>query len=488
MSKSLNIKLVFIMLLIIVLLMTVVLAFLARGVQDFHTAQFYSQMESIFTKTELVSELRLAADEGDVKRMDEILSVFMGELGIDRKTRNYYILDGITGEVLETSDTSGNTRIKITLNILKAIRGENALKGNSRADYMDVAVPITISAASAASGASGGFVVYIIDNKQTAQSLNTEILALILQAVLIGFAISIAIILIISKTLLSPIQGMTKAAEAMADGDFSRKIRVDSKDEIGILAKTFNDMASQIETMLEELKKAEKLRREFVANVSHELRTPLTSIRTYAETMSENQGIPQETEREFLHVIINESDRMTKIVQDLLELSRFDSGNSKMAVEAFSIEQSLRDVYAAIALEARRRKHVFNLELEWKLPNIKGDRARIEQVLMNIISNAMKYTPDGGTINICAGSSDSNIWVSVEDSGIGIPEEDLTRIFDRFYRVEKARSREAGGTGLGLSIAREIVKRHGGDLSVKSEQGVGTTVTMTLPIEGAGAI
>jgi len=476
MSKSLNVKLVLIMLLVIVLLMTVVLAFLIRGVQVFFTEQFNSQMKSELTQTKLTSDLRLAADEGDAEQIADVLSVYSGRLGIDRITRNFYILNGITGEVLYTSDPSKNTRINITPNILMAIRDEDAFMVNSRADYMDVAVPVK------SSSVDEGFVVYIIDNKQTVQSLTGEIITLILEAVIIGFAISIVISLVISKTLLSPIQGMTKAAEAMADGDFSRKINVESADEIGILAKTFNDMAKQIETMLEELKKAEILRREFVANVSHELRTPLTSIRTYAETMSENTGIPQETEEEFLRVIINESDRMTKIVQDLLELSRFDSGNSKMAIEEYSLEKSLRDVHAAIALEARKRNHTLNLELEWKLPRIKGDRARIEQVLMNIISNALKYTPDGGTIDICSGSLGSNVWVKVEDNGIGIPQEDLERVFDRFYRVEKARSREAGGTGLGLSIAKEIITKHDGDILIESTQGVGTSVTVTLPM------
>ena len=478
MSRSLNIKFVFIMLLIIILLMTVVLAFLIRGVQDFYTAQFYSQMESVLTQTELVSELRLAADEGDIGRMKNVLSVFLGELGIDRSTRNYFILDGTTGEVLEASDPNSAQRIDITPNILTAMMGDNALRGRSRANYMDVAVPV------AGSNTDLHFVLQIIDNKQTEQSLNAVLFTLILEAVLVGFAISIVISLIISKTLLSPIRGMTKAAEAMADGDFSRKIRVESADEIGILAKTFNDMAAQIETMLEELKKAEKLRREFVANVSHELRTPLTSIRTYAETIAETQGIPQETEEGFLRVIINESDRMSKIVQDLLELSRFDSGSSQMEIEEFSLEQSLRDVHAAIALEARRRGHVLNFELEWKLPGILGDRARIEQVLMNIITNALKYTPDGGTIGISSGSSGGNVWVRIEDTGIGIPQEDLDHVFDRFYRVEKARSREAGGTGLGLSIAKEIVTKHGGDIKIESVHGVGTSVTVTLPIGG----
>lgn len=482
MSKSLRIKLVFIILLIIVLLMTVVLVFLIRGVQTFYTTQFYTQMESVFEKTELISELRLeAGKDGAVSRMYDLLKAFSGELGVDTNTRNFYILDGTTGEVLETSDPDKNMRINISPSILAAMLGENDKRGSSssRADYMDVAIRITPE------GSAAGYVVYIIDNKQTVQSQITEVFSLILEAVLIGFVISIVISLIISKTLLSPIQGMTKAAEAMADGDFSRKIRVESEDEIGILATTFNDMASRIESMLEELRKAEMLRREFVANVSHELRTPLTSIRTYAETISDNQEIAQETEEEFLRVIINESDRMTKIVQDLLELSRFDSGHTTMTIETFSVEKSLRDVYAAIALEARKRNHELNLELAWKMPEISGDRARIEQVLMNIITNALKYTPDGGKIDIYGGLSESNVWIRIEDTGIGIPKEDLTRIFDRFYRVDKARTRESGGTGLGLSIAKEIVAKHNGSITIESTLGEGTSVTVTLPIGGA---
>jgi signal transduction histidine kinase len=468
------------MLLLIVLPMIVVLVFLVRGVQDFFTTQFYTQMESAFTRSELLNELRIAAAGDDaVLRMEEILVLFGGQLGIDRNTRNFYILskgDDI-GAVVATSNPDPGAGIDITPNIMSAMLGDDSYSGSSRTAYMDVAVSIS-------DGKGGGYVVYIIDNKQTVQRLNAEIYTLILETVLIGFAISIATSLFISGTLLSPIKGMTKAAEAMADGDFSSKIRVESEDEIGILSKTFNDMATQIETMLEELKKAEKLRREFVANVSHELRTPLTSIRSYAETISDNRGIPNETEEEFLRVIINESDRMTKIVQDLLELSRFDSGTGKLSVEEFSIEQSVRDVYAAIALDAHKRGHDLNLEMEWKLPTIRGDRARIEQVLMNVISNAMKYTPDGGRIEIVTYSSGGNVIITIEDTGVGIPAEDLPRVFDRFYRVDKARSRESGGTGLGLSIAKEIITLHGGDIEISSTQGVGTKVTITLPITG----
>ena len=481
MSKRLRVKLVFIILLIIVLLMTVVLVFLVRGVQEFYEAEFYSQMESVLTQTQFVNELRLAAGEiNAVSRMDELLAFFSGELGIDRQTRNYYILSIPTGEVLAASamDQDSGIRINITANILSAMVGNNAFGGASGADYMDIAVPIWDI------NSDTGYIVYIIDNKQTVQSLNAAIFTLILEAVLIGFVIAIAISLIISKTLLSPIKGMTKAAEAMADGDFSKKIKVESYDEIGILSMTFNDMAAQIETMLEELKNAEILRREFVANVSHELRTPLTSIRAYAETISDTKGIEKETEEEFLRVIINESDRMTKIVQDLLELSRLDSGSIKLTIEEFSVEQSLRDVFSAVALEAKKRNHQLELELEWKLPDITGDRARIEQVLMNIIANALKYTPDGGKINISGGSAQNDVWIRIEDTGIGIPQEDIARVFDRFYRVDKARSRESGGTGLGLSIANEIITLHGGGISIESEQGIGTVVTITLPLSG----
>ena len=194
--------------------------------------------------------------------------------------------------------------------------------------------------------------------------------------------------------------------------------------------------------------------------------------------------MPPEMQKEFLGVIVNESDRMTKIVQDLLDLSKFDSGSWALNFERFDLERSVRDVYAAVALDAKKRGHIVNLELEWRMPYVVGDRSRIEQVLMNILSNAVKYTPEGGTIEISSGALDGQVWIRVQDSGIGIPEADLPRVFDRFYRVDKARSRASGGTGLGLSIAHEIVERHGGKMVIESREGEGTTVTVYLPVNG----
>lgn len=479
MSKSLRWKFIFIMLLLILLLMTVVCVFLIQGVQGFYTNQFSEQMAAAFSDKDMISDLYSAADSDDpVGGMVRVLDAY-GKMGIDFRTRNYYILDP-AGMLLAHSEINEIKHIKTTPNIFKALKGTDAFTIESNAEYMDVAYPVT--------GGDGAvrYVIYIKDSKQTVRDLSSELITLIIEAVAVGFVISVVLSFILSKTLLQPIVGMTKAAEAMAGGDFSRKLDVESEDEIGILADTFNNMAHQLKTTLEEIKKSEALRREFVANVSHELRTPLTSIRSYAETLTDNADLPKDMENDFLHVILNESDRMTKIVQDLLTLSRFDAGSNLLTIDEFSLEQSIRDVCDAIALEAKKRGHDIAVSLEKDLPVISGDKARIEQVLINILSNAVKYTPDGGKIDITSGKTGNKVWVKIKDNGIGIPEEDLTRIFDRFYRVDKARSRESGGTGLGLSIAREIVIRHGGDILIESAVGGGTTVTVVLPLEGPG--
>ena len=227
----------------------------------------------------------------------------------------------------------------------------------------------------------------------------------------------------------------------------------------------------------------EQTRRDYVANVSHELRTPLTNVRSYAETIREaGDDLSRETENDFLDVVISETDRMTHIVQDLLTLSRLDSGRSEMNMARFPFSAAIDSVLRSTELEARRHKHELTHDYSENLPLIMGDRGRIEQVMLNVLGNAVKYTPDGGHIRVTAGSEGETVWMEVADDGIGIPEADRSRIFERFYRVDKARSRESGGTGLGLSIATEIVQRHHGTLTLVDRPGPGTTVRLELPI------
>ena len=222
-----------------------------------------------------------------------------------------------------------------------------------------------------------------------------------------------------------------------------------------------------------------------MANVSHELRTPLTNIKSYAETLGDGVGdLPPEMERKFLGVILNESDRMTHILQDLLTLSRFDSGRSELRLTRFPFSKAVDDTYQAILMDAQNHSHTVTLELSEWLPQVRADRERIMQVMMNIVSNAIKYTPDGGQITISAGMAGEKVWMQVDDNGIGIPESDRDRIFERFYRVDKARSRQSGGTGLGLSIALEIMRQHEGRLFLVDKDGPGLRIRMELPIAG----
>ena len=591
MFRSLHMKLMLIMTLLIVSLMTVVGAFLINSVANYYTQDFYTQMSEAFSDPDFLTDLEtpLEEEEDGAASIAYILNT-NSALGIDNRSRKYYVLDGADGHWLAGSDeeTAGQDLPDDSRNLMRVLAGEDASSDSTpAASYMDVAVAVE----------RGGtrYIVYVQDNGSNATALNSELITLIVEALIFGLIISVLLSFLLSKTLTTPIERLTEGAERVADGDFSHKIEVASRDEIGVLTGTFNDMAQQLKRTLEEVenertklgtlflhmtdgvvafsrdgaviqsnpaaermlgraipiggeenydtlfsdiaplqgvlaveqpgyldgerevdgrslellltpfdqerlggvlvvihdvteqRKTEEMRREFVANVSHELRTPLTNIRSYAETLADNAGdIPPETEKNFLGVILNESDRMTHIVQDLLTLSRFDSGRSELKLAPFAFGEAVRDVYQANLLEAQRHGHAMELELPDGLPDITGDRERVLQVMMNVVSNSIKYTPDGGHIRISAGQQGKRVWMEVADDGIGIPKEDRGRIFERFYRVDKARSRESGGTGLGLSIAKEIVDRHHGTIELVDRPGPGLTVRITLLVEGPG--
>ena len=226
----------------------------------------------------------------------------------------------------------------------------------------------------------------------------------------------------------------------------------------------------------------DKSRREFVANVSHELRTPLTSIKGACETVMDDPEMPAETRQYFLDMALTESDRMTRIVSDLLVLSRLDNKRTQWKLETFDMCRSVSRLIEVMRVDIEARKHTVTFTAEENIPPITADRERIEQVIVNVLSNSVKYTPVGGKIDVSVRCADEKISFRVQDNGIGIPEEDLDRIFERFYRVEKSRTSEMGGTGLGLAIARELIEAHGGDIRIESRLGEGTAVTVTLPL------
>lgn len=226
--------------------------------------------------------------------------------------------------------------------------------------------------------------------------------------------------------------------------------------------------------------KLDNLRKEFVANVSHELKTPLTSIKGYSETIANGDLTYQEIVK-FSKVINQEANRMGRLVADLLQLSRFDYKKVSWKKMMFSLDDMARNVCDKMQFSAKEKNHDLECIITVKPPQVYADRDSIEQVIINIISNSIKYTPEGGSIKVYVGSINNNAYIKVVDNGIGIPEKDLNRIFERFYRVDKARSRKMGGTGLGLSIVKEIIDGNNGTIDISSKVNEGTEVIVTLP-------
>lgn len=226
--------------------------------------------------------------------------------------------------------------------------------------------------------------------------------------------------------------------------------------------------------------KLDNMQKEFVADVSHELKTPITSIMGYADTLLEG-GYDEKTKIKFLNVIASESRRMARLVTDLLTLSRYDSNKKKTKKESFDLGDLVKKSQEKLAIEIKKKGHNVNCFVTADVPPVYADKDDIERVILNILTNSIKYTKDGGEIKIYVGFVYTDAYIKIIDNGMGIPEEDLTRIFERFYRVDKARTRELGGSGLGLSIAKEILDKNGGSIDIKSEVGKGTEVVIRIP-------
>jgi two-component system phosphate regulon sensor histidine kinase PhoR len=234
-----------------------------------------------------------------------------------------------------------------------------------------------------------------------------------------------------------------------------------------------------------ELRRLETVRRDFVANVSHELRTPLTAIKGYAETLLGPAGDERETARRFLQIIDRHSERLGRLIDDLLTLSDLEFGRTPLRRRGLAIEPAIDDVVQMLSDRAGQRGVTVAADVAPDTPLVHADGDQLRQVLINLVDNAIKYTPADGCVRISArpaGSGDSAaVELAIADTGVGIPSQDLPRLTERFFRVDKARSRELGGTGLGLAIVKHIVQAHGGRLTIESSLGRGTTVRVILP-------
>ena len=291
-----------------------------------------------------------------------------------------------------------------------------------------------------------------------------------------GAALAVLVMSIVfTRVITKPIKALTDGIKRMARGDLSARVKVSGRDEMTRLAETFNQMSEKVEHL-------DTLRNEFVSNASHELKTPMATIKILLESMLYEEHADPSLRREFMTDIDNELDRMSKIVTDLLTLVRADSKDFKLARQNLLLRELTEDTLRRLKPLADAKEQRLSFAATADCP-LFADSVRLQQAIYNIVDNAIKYSPAGETIRVTLEQQGKMSVLEIADRGPGIPEKDQAHIFDRFYRVDKARARATGGNGLGLSIAHQAVLLHGGSLTVRSKEGEGSTFRMELPLE-----
>ncbi|MFQ6028085.1 MAG: sensor histidine kinase [Dehalococcoidia bacterium] len=306
---------------------------------------------------------------------------------------------------------------------------------------------------------------------------------LALLVVLLGFALGISVFLSVtlsSYTTGSLDQVMAAVAE-ISEGNLNTKVPVHSADEIGRLSDAFNLMTERLESSFLRERELEQARKELIGSVSHDLRTPLASIRAMVESINDGVATDPETKQRYLKNIESEVESLSQLIDDLFELSQIDAGVLELHLENASVTDLISDTLESMSAQAAARRLSLEGSVEGEVLPVLMDPRRVQRVLYNLVQNAIRHTPADGAIHISARDSGNEVMVEVRDTGEGIPEEELPRLFERFYRPDQSRSRDLGGSGLGLSIAQGIVQAHGGRLWVKSIVGQGSTFGFALP-------
>ena len=367
------------------------------------------------------------------------------------------------------SDTFHTEEGKTLLSSLAVawLKGEETSNYDARSKVLELAVPVQSPDVQQLQGVML-VSVSAVDIAETLAEMEQR------GVMLIGSIVVLSVFLawLLSTILVKPLARVTKAIEDLTDGMLDEEISVPDYTEIELITDAFNKMVNRMKIL-------DESRQEFVSNVSHELKTPLTSISGFAELMKEGM-VPKEKMQEFSGDIYRESRRLIDLVDDIIQLSRLDEGTanfSKSPVDLYTLSGQVIESLRPVA-----QKQDITLTLSGQHAVIKGVEQLLQEMVYNLCDNAIKYNISGGSVTVSVWQNGQTVTLSVVDTGIGIPYADQSRVFERFYRVDKSHSKEVGGTGLGLSIATEIVQRHNGTLSLVDREGPGTTVRLELPI------
>ncbi len=341
----------------------------------------------------------------------------------------------------------------------------NNFFGTSDSDLLSVIVPITSNLT------VRGYVA--LHMPMTEVYAERESLLAIFHTVEVAILlITLSLLVMIHFWVFKPVNTIISGARKIAAGNYKEKIELKQKDEMGYLADTLNYMSK-------ELSESSENQRKLISNVSHDFRSPLTSIKGYAEAMRDGI-IPYEMKDKYLGIILSETNRLTKLTQEMLSLDNIDNRVRKVNYSDFNINKLIKDTALSFELECTKKNITFNLALEGNTLNVNGDYGKIQQVMYNLIDNALKFSKNDSSIDIETSSKNKKAYISVKDHGVGIESNELPKIWNRFYKADSSRGKDRTGSGLGLSIVREIIRSHDQKITVVSTVGAGTEFTFTL--------
>jgi signal transduction histidine kinase len=392
------------------------------------------------------------------------------QLGAQLETR-IRILDASGSVLVDSLSASDPTPVKDNPLVTRALAGQYASQTDDvdGVQTMSLALPVLVEDQLVG-------VIYLSHPLSDIHIVLGDLRSRWISSTAIALVLSAIVGLILSGTITRPLKKLTKAANAVAQGHFDQNVQVKARDELGQLSRTFNDMTTR-------LRSARQMQVDFVANVSHELRTPLTAIKGMVETLRAGAVADPSVRDRFLMTVEGETDRMIRLVNDLLLLTRADSQALNLEREPIDMVEVVRTTIARMEPQAESRDVSVSIKEIPASPLAWVDRDRVAQVMVNLLDNAIKYSHPGGHIDVNIKILDDKfLWIQVEDRGIGIPAEVLPRIGERFYRSDRARTRADGGSGLGLAIADTLIRAHGGQLWIESQEGKGTIANFTLPV------
>jgi two-component system sensor histidine kinase BaeS len=386
---------------------------------------------------------------------------------------------------------SANDQSTLTQALRLALQGQESvghLQGNNDSNsFTGYFVAETLHYNGQENGQIIGAMVAALPERYLQGSPPLEFLANVNQAILVtSVIVALAVILfslLLARSLTRPLESLTVAADQMRRGDYTTRTNPPkSKDELERLAVTFNAMADTIESDVNELRRQEQLRRDLLANIAHDLATPLTAIQGFSEALADGVIVDEEARQETAQLIGREVQRLRRLVSDVRDMTSLDSGRARLELAPLDLQALVDETLAVIGPECEQGGITLRNEIDPQTAPVLADSDRITQVLLNLLDNARRHTPAGGAIVVSAHPLGKMLRVCVSDSGTGIDTADLPYIFERFYRVDRARTASAGGSGLGLSIVKAIITAHGGTISAESSAGQGTQIYFSLPL------